>query len=271
MSDHLGIIPTLSHEQYLAATGVSHSHLKVIRDQSPAHLWTKLNTPEVPTESQRIGTLTHRCLLLPDTLDGAFWVKPEDMSFATKEGKAWRAEHSDRPIVTHAEWSAAVGMRDAVWKHPTAKRLLSNARYEQSVFVNDSQGTLRKLRPDVLPNGGNILPDIKTCESASEEDFTRTIGNFHYFSQGAWYLDGCKLAGMEFENFVLIAVEKTPPYAVACYVVDPVAIQYGRMLNNRDLAVYRQCIETNTWPAYSDKIEFIGLPKWMQKEAEAMA
>src|SRR5688572_8382434 len=99
MSDHLGIIPTLSHEQYLAAPGVSHSMLKVIRDQSPAHLRSQMSAPKEATPSQRIGTLTHALLLQPDTMAGAFHVRPADMNFTTKEGKAWRAAHSDKPIL----------------------------------------------------------------------------------------------------------------------------------------------------------------------------
>ena len=39
----------------------------------------------------------------------------------------------------------------------------------------------------------------------------------------------------------------------------------------RALAVYRECRETGKWPGYSDGVNFIGLPPWMQKELEMAA
>lgn len=271
MSDHVGIVSDLSHEQYIAASGVSSSMLKILREKSPLHLRAALDFPEPPTDAQRIGSITHRALLLPDTFKDAFHVKPDDLSFTTKEGKAWRLEHADRPLITAQEQRDIAGMIQAVQRHPMAKRLMASATYEQSIFVTDSHGTTRKLRPDILPRGGNLLPDLKTCESAQRSDFEKVIGKYGYWLQGAYYLDGCRLAGMEFENFVLIAVEKNYPYAVATYNIDPIVIDYGRRINNAALETYRQCVESGLWPGYEENISYIGLPPWLQKEAEQAA
>lgn len=272
MSDHRGIVPDLAHEQYLAANGLSHSMLKIMREQSPMHLRAAMDAPPEPeTEVQRIGALTHRAILIPETLKDAFHVKPQGMNFTTKDGKAWRDEHSDRPIVKFDEWETVKRMVDAVHRHPSARRLLKNAQFEQSIFVEDTKGTLRKLRPDVLPAAGNILPDLKTCTSAHPDDFMKSVADFGYWTQGAWYLDGTSLAGMEFDTFVLIAVEKTYPHAVATYAVDMFAIEYGRRINEALVERYRQCVETGVWPGYEEKISYIGLPPWLQKQAEQVA
>lgn len=266
------IIPDLGHEQYLAAEGVSHSMLKILREKSPLHLRAAMDTPAPePTDAQKIGTLTHAALLQPDILKDAFHVRPEGLDLRTKAGKEWATEHTDRLVITADELARINGMVAAVHKHPIAKRLLANAAYEQSIFVEDAKGTLRKLRADILPRGGNILPDLKTCDSSHPDDFEKAIAKWGYWSQGAYYLDGCKLAGMDFENFVLIAVEKDYPHAVATYTLDPIALDYGRMVNEKALAIYRECVETGHWPGYSNEVKYIGLPHWLMKEAEQAA
>jgi len=268
MSEHTAI-QELSHAQYLAAKGVSASMLKVIRESTPLHLWWQMQNPPEPTPAQEFGTLVHAAILTPDSL--LFHVKPRDLDMRTKAGKEWAATHQDKPAVSADDAASIDAMKTAVHRHKTASRLLKNAEYERSLFVNDSHGTLRKLRPDVLPKAGNILPDLKTCESAADEDFARSIATYGYFCQAAYYIDGCKLAGREFEMFAFIAVEKRPPYAVAVYTLDDTALSLGRSLYQRDLTIYRECLASNHWPGYSEDPMWIGLPPWMQKEAEKVA
>lgn len=266
----LPTVHSLSWEQYEAAEGVSNSMLRILSERSPLHLkcWMTGEKPE-PTPAQRLGTLTHRCIFEPDTVKDAFHVKPDEMNFATTAGKEWKKQHSDKPILTGDECDSVLGMIGAIHHHPVASRLLKNADFEQGVFVEDAKGIMRKLRPDILPRGGNILPDLKTCESAAPEDFTKAIGNFGYYRQAAYYLDGCKLAGRPFDAFVLIAVEKTPPYAVACYQIEPMAVQLGRVQYERDLAVYAECLASGNWPGYPERISALSVPQWMQRALEA--
>ncbi len=51
----------------------------------------------------------------------------------------------------------------------------------------------------------------------------------------------------------------------------PEVIAYGRLLYQRDLQIYRNCIETDRWPAWSDGFEECGLPTWEMKQLEAAA
>jgi len=268
MSDHQ-TIQALSFDQYLAASGVSNSMLKVIREKSPFHLRYEMQNPPTPTPAQRFGTLTHTCLLQPDT--ALFHVRPEGLDGRTKDGKAWLADHQDREVITHEEAKAVEAMKAAVWEHPTASKLLRNADYERSLFVTDDKGTLRKLRPDILPNDGDYLPDVKTCESAHPEDFVKSMLNFGYVQQAAYYLDGTKLAGREYKVFAFIAVEKHPPYAVAVHLIEPAAVKYGRAIYERDLDIWRQCLATNVWPSYPTAPKCIEFPNWMQKTLEQYA
>lgn len=263
-------IHSMSWEQYQAATGVSNSMLKILSSRTPLHLktWMIGDKPEA-TAAMRFGTLVHRAIFEPDTVKDAFYTKPDGMKFTTKDGKAWQDEHNDRPIIAAEDAFSIMKMISAVHAHPIASRLLVNARFEASIFAEDGEGTLRKARADILPAGGNMLPDLKTCDSASPDDFTKAIGQYGYYRQAAYYLDICALCGMEFSAFVLIAVEKSAPYAVACYQIEPMAVQLGRAQYQRDLVIYRECEASGKWPGYPERLSALSVPTWMQRELEA--
>lgn len=272
MSEHSQGIHTLGFEQYLASAAVSESDLFYMSENTPMHLrYKKLHGGETEeSPAKRFGTFCHRALFEPETLEGSYHVKPDEMNFTTKDGKRWRDEHQDRPIIKAEEERALVGMVKAIREHPAAARLLKNATFEQSLFVQDA-GFMRKCRPDVLPNAGNILPDLKTCASANPDEFSKAILNFGYYRKAAAYLDICKALGRPFQYFAFIAVEKTPPFACVVYTLDPLAVDFGRKLYRKDLQVYRNCVAENRWPGYPEEPTTIGLPAWMQKQMEEAA
>lgn len=270
MSEHTPGIHAIGFDEYLKSSAVSESDLSFMHDHSPRHLHYKRQqegTDEPP--AKRFGTLCHRALFEPDLLPGAYHVRPDGMVFTTKEGKAWRDDHKDRPILYSEEADALAGIVREIHAHPTASRMLKNATFEQSLFAEDN-GIMRKCRPDVLPSGGTVLPDLKTCVSAHPDDFEKTIADYGYYRKAAYYLDMCKMMDRPFKDFAFIAAEKTPPYCVAVYILDRSAVEFGRRLYRADLETYRQCVETNTWPGYSDKPTCIGLPYWLQKQADAL-
>lgn len=258
---------SIAAERYHAAAGVSKSMLDVLDEKTPAHLWEYLQNPPEPTDAMKFGTIVHRALLEPDTFKGGFYVRPEGMNFTTKSGQTWRDVHQDRPIINAGDALLIEKMVSAVHTHPFAKRLLAGAEREQSIFVEDRTGVLRKSRLDALTKG-NVIPDLKTVESASMETFERAIGRYRYHVQAAYYLDNCNLAGIEKVSFFFICVEKSPPYAVRCLQLMPEVIECGRRLYQHDLQIYRNCLETGLWPAWSDSFEECGLPAWQMKQLE---
>lgn len=261
-------IYSIAAERYQAAYGVSKSMLDILAEKTAAHLRASLDEKiEDETEAKRFGTIVHRALLEPDTFKDGFHVRPEKMNFTTVAGKAWRAEHEDRPILTAPEALQIEKMVSAVHTHPFAKRLLAGAQREQSLFVEDGSGTLRKSRLDALTSG-NIIPDIKTTESASMDLFERSISKYRLHVQAAYYLDNCNLAGMEKVSFFFICVEKSAPYAVRCLQLMAEVIEYGRLLYKRDIQIYRNCLETGLWPAWGDGYDECMLPSWEMKQLE---
>jgi hypothetical protein len=255
-------IRTLSAEQYFAADGVSRSMLEDILppESTPLHFWARhigKTAVDEETAAKRLGALTHRFLLEEDTTKGAFHIKPDGMKFSNKEGIAWKAAHADLPIITADEMAAINGMRAAVWAHPTARRFVKGAQLEQCLFATDEKGTLRKGRLDMLNERGDYLAEA--------------VNNFGYYRQAAFYLDLCKLLGIEKKAFVLICVEKTPPYDVVCWQIADEIAALGRREYQTALQIYRNCMESGRWPGRSEAILGIGLPAWRQRELDAAA
>lgn len=177
----------------------------------------------------------------------------------------WDKENEGRSILNPDQWKQIHAMRDAVMAHPAANALLTRTpgRAEQSIYWIDTiTGTLCRCRPDWMRD--DHLPiDLKTTEDASPEGFARSIAKFRYEVQAAFYLDGIEAAtGKRPKNFVFIAVEKKPPYAVGVYVLDAETLEIGLGLYREDLATYTECAKANKWPGYGDKIQTINLPGW---------
>lgn len=259
---------SVAAEEYHKAEGVSASMLDQIR-KSPAHLKCYMDG-ELREESDALslGVLVHRAILEPDLYAEAFHTKPEGMNFVSKEGRAWKEAHADKPIVAQDVADTVARCRDAALKQPVVRALLSGGYAEQSLFVEDEHGTLRKSRFDYIATSGNVIPDIKTTKCAAPDDFEKAIERYGYFQRAAFYLDNANLAGLNKDTFVFICVETVPPYLVACYQLNDLVLDAGRTLYRRDLQLYRNCVESGRWPGYHDGIKEIGLPAYTMRKLE---
>jgi exodeoxyribonuclease VIII len=120
--------------------------------------------------------------------------------------------------------------------------------------------------------------DLKTTEDASPEAFAKSIANWSYDTQDAFYTDGVLAAtGKPLKAFVFLVVEKSArvvegqPLGVAVYQLDEAGRELGRAKYREDLGIYAQCVKTGIWPCYGDKLKTISLPQWhMNKNAHLL-
>jgi hypothetical protein len=253
----------LTNAQYHKSPGISKSDLDLI-NVSPAHYLAKGKRKRDFSPALQFGTLFHSMILEPASC--LFHVKPEGMNFAKVDGKAWKADHLDLPIITQDDYASLMGMQEAVKNNADSSPLIHcDGVAEQSLFYRDDGGFIRKCRPDWIPANRKCIVDLKSTECARADQFTKSILNFRYHVQAAWYLRIAQGIGMDVESFIFVAVEKEPPYAVAVYELDEELLDYGRKEATRNWSAYVHAKTSGEWPSYGSGIKKIKLPEYLKR------
>ncbi len=230
--------------------------------------------PEVKEEFD-IGNAAHLLTLQPDLFEAAIGRVPFD-DYRKKEAQVSRDDirASGRIPLTMKQVVDVESMRAAVFADPIASLAFLEGTPEQSMFWRDPEfGFWCKTRPDWLPTHRRYLVDIKTSTSADPEAFTKSVVNFGYHQQAAWYLDGVEaVTGERPERFAFIVACKKPPYLVTTCWLDEEAIGWGRILNRYARGLFAWCLDRDEWPSYRPDITgppgafTISLPHWAVRD-----
>lgn len=271
-----GLYPDVADAEYRKAVGISQSSLKVM-DQSAAHFLAAKSQQKAPTKALVIGRIAHHLLLTPKEPE-TWVVKPDNFDGRSKEGREWTAANKGREVVTSDDYRATAEAVEAVKAHEGAALALASAQVELSAFAWFERGEeriMRKGRFDCVPCGPAIV-DFKFTEDARDVPFSKLIAEAKYYLQAAYYLDlyNANLpAGAELKTaFVFIAIEKTPPYAIATYNLHPMDIELGRQEYELYLTRLIQASATNQWGVYSPKsaytndVKTIFIPPYARKQ-----
>lgn len=273
--------PMVAYQQWAAA---SNSRLTRLM-RSPAHLKASLEQP-VDTTALIMGRAAHAAILEPAIFSKDY----ARHSGADRRGKVGRDEWNelvdrfgDGYVLKQDDYDAALKMCDAVRAHAAASKLLASdgphAGVEFSIVYdapyNAAGETTRfKARLDKFSSAiaGGVVVDVKTCRDASPREFERSIFSYGYHRQGAAYLDAARAVGLDAEHFVIIAVEKEPPYAVAVYRLTEGALDAGREQVRALLATYAMCEALGMWPAYPEDVRDVALPAyaWSQLDVHSL-
>lgn len=255
----------LSNEEYHARPELSNSGNNIIIDESPAHFQEYRKNPPAQTAAMATGTMVHSAILEPDKFLDTHVAMPE-CDRRTKAGKdfaeKFAIENAGKIVMRAEEYHQVFGMIGSVMAHKSAKAILQKNHNELSFFA-ELDGVKVRCRPDILRDG-RLLADLKTTDDASFRAFQKSFANFNYHRQAAFYCDiVAQITGEKYDTFTIIAVEKKPPYAVQVFAIDEGSLDKGREEYQRGLAIYRECLLTNKWPAYSDDVMPMNLPSWM--------
>jgi hypothetical protein len=155
-------------------------------------------------------------------------------------------------------------MLEAVRAHPWARRAIRDGAAEVTCrWTDEETGLPCKARADYFVDGkAPFVLDVKTCENASPEEFAKAIARYNYHVQHAHYVEGWRVAYKPLSNYLLLAVEHQAPYAVALYHIDAPAEQRGYDLRARAIERIAACMQSGQWPAYSNDITRLSLPRW---------
>lgn len=262
-----GLYEDLGEIEYLHdPDSISASTAKQIL-KSPAHL----KLPQWFSDAADLGSAFHTEALGVGqevvVVDAASWRGKEAnaaQAAARAEGKA--------PILTK-DVATVKAMAKAVHEHPTAGALLNQpGRPELSAFWRDEEwGLTRRARVDYLTDSG-VNVDLKSTVSVDPHAIQRKVIDLGYDLSLAWYEDVLRGLDVDLAASALVFCEKVAPYRVRVVELSPEFIDRGRVLANRALTIYRECVERDEWPAY-DNPDFttLTLPRWAQLTEETPA
>lgn len=284
----LGVVHDMPAERYHAVDAMSNSALSALK-RSPRHYWATYLAPgrpeRVETPSMFTGTLAHCAMLEADAMAARYIVTPEDAprrptaaqwgakkpSADSQSAMAWwsdfNARSAGRQIVTAEQFDATWQQLEAVQGVPELAALLQSGASEVSFFwIDPETGVHCKARADHvhrLADGRAILLDLKTTSDASPEQFARSVWNFGYHRQDAWYSRGYELAsGEAVAAFVFGVVTSDYPFIAVPYMLDDAAKAIGAEQCRDLLATYAQCKAAGYWPAYGSGVQLLSLPAW---------
>lgn len=254
--------------EYRAADAVNFSSVKHILT-SPAHYRAALEEDRKETPAMIMGTMTHSVILEGMPLSKVCAIKPPDLSLATKEGKAWKAENAGKPIISDGDAEAIVGMAQAVAANPHAMAMLKACPDRETPLFANLAGVECKALIDAYGTDGHewVVCDLKTTDDASPDAFSRKVMGLHYDMQAAFY---CEILARNYQienppHFFWIAVEKTAPFTCAVYS----AIEWmetGEEKVRRALETMKECRASGEWPQPWSGINILKQPAWAKQQ-----
>lgn len=270
-----GIYQGIPNEAYHAGPGISKSGLWTIEQKSPAHYKFPPAKDEDSTQARAtkdIGTAAHVAILEPNDLEKRVVRGPED-----RRGNKWKdlAEMcaiDKRTLLTSKDYDNVMAMRDAVHADPWINGIITGGKpmvEASGYWIDPETGELCRCRPDLYREDLGIVIDLKSSESAHPDAFARSVINYGYHAQEAFYSDGWSAAGKKVEGFVFIAWEKKSPYAFGVYELPPSIVDEGRAVMRKALGTYTECRKANRWPGYASGVQELPIKKWAYRLTEA--
>ena len=267
-----GLFAGIPDDQYHASQTIGSSDLKKVL-RSPAHYAVsrpELNPnwiPQVETDALRIGKAYHAMILEPASFVTRFAIW-RGADRRTKVGKAEYAElltqNAGKTILSAEEYAKLSAMREVALANPTVAGVLQAGASEVSfVWTDPETGVRCKCRPDWY-RSDLLIADLKSTRDAGLSSFSRDMVSYGYYISAAHYLMGYEqVIGESLDgNFLLIAQEKDPPYAIGSYAIADAALSRGRVKVQQALQRIARCRQRGQWEGYDTQVQTITLPGW---------
>ena len=292
-----GIYQGIPNEAYHAGPGVSKTGLWTIKKSTPAHY--KFPPERKRKEHFEFGDAAHLAILEPDAFEKRVFRGPDD-----RRGNKWKdaleaCELDKLILLTSTDYDNALAVRDAVHADQWINSIVTGGERmveASGYWIDPETGELCRCRPDLYRADLGIILDVKSTQSAHPTDFKKSVINYGYHSQEAFYTDGwnaclnAKRAADKkvkakdrddvdseingtapggVQGFIFLAWEKESPHAKAVYELPPSIVDDGRAIMRKSLNTYADCRAKNYWPAYADGVQELSFPKWAYQETQA--
>lgn len=260
-------------QDYRREIGENQSYLKNILI-SPAHYKAAKARRFPVTTNMEMGSAVHcRVLEGQDEFESRFLLKPDGISFTTKEGKEWKAANKGKTVLAKADYENVLGMSRSLFELDWFNPLQEDYRkFNELSIYWDADGVPCKGRLDRLVDCGDrlLVLDLKSTDSVEFSSFLKkVVGGMNYVFQAAWYAEAASLAFNKPADFVFIGIERNEPWAKSIFQVSPEMMAEGTAQINQARKILRNCLEKKVWPGPSVSYNMLELPSWYRSLAEA--
>lgn len=268
---------SITAEEYHKLPGVSNSRLSVYMEdfREYYHQFVSGLYEEEQKDHFDFGTAVHDISLL-----GINNIQIIPSEVLTKDGKrsgnAWKdfkADNEGKLLMKAADYRKVMQCVNAVRKHPLASELLSAPGYTERCYsTQDDCGLLIRCRPDKLCawRSKNIVVDIKTTATGTTaKKFVKSIANFGYAQQEAFYRKVLEANDVQVDAFIFIAVKESMPHCVDCYTVSRRWHEFARKKVDTALADLARRTINNDWEsATANSVVELEPPAWVFSEGD---
>lgn len=260
-----GLIHDLDETAYHSdLTTLSSTGARTLATRTPAEFRHEQINRRPDKKEFDFGHLVHKMILGKGAeicvIDADDW-----RTKAAREKRDAAREAGEVPVL-EKEWRRAERVVESFRLHETAAALISGGAPEVSLYWSDSwsgvrcRGRVDYLRPDAAV-------DVKTTQDADPRKFAKSVAEYGYHQQQAWYEDGLRECGWTGTDFVFVVVSVVAPHLVSVCRLDDNAVDVGRALNRRSLERFAECELTGRWPGHGDQIHTVSLPAWADRSA----
>lgn len=209
--------------------------------------------------------------------DGAeYVVKPEGMTFATKEGKAWRAaqQAAGKSIVSADDMQRMSSMREALADNETALDMIRACKAQPTLTAEYAGTPGIQARPDWLSADGCLASgyapfslDLKSTRSLAKLANGRGVIEYGYHCQAGLVRRLLEANGVRGSRCFLMACEKAIPFRCQVIEVTPEWLDAGWRWCERQLSKLAKHYQANEWPRVSQElVQLPPPPAWIDED-----
>jgi exodeoxyribonuclease VIII len=209
----------------------SSHRLKTMANAGIEQVWHDIENPPSPSPAMALGSAFHCLVLDRDSFNREYIVAPK-VDRRTKAGKQewedFQTTAGRRTVLTEDQYATAKWMAGSVinhqWWEDTIPQELDRNMTERSFIFKKSTSaccpSACKARIDYLHDG--LLLDLKTTSGdLSINSLTRTMANYGYAEQLAFYLMAATSCGVPVNRVVVGFVRNVAPHSVRFVEIDP--------------------------------------------------